>query len=83
MNNWCKHIVAKTVTADFIKSIIGDIHVLESNYIKVKNISIQDGAYYNGHEIANKKWARDTFAYKNDIPTLHTTKINGVTVYCP
>lgn len=83
LNDWCKNIVAKTVTADFIKSIIGDIHVLESNFIKVKNISIKDGAYYNGYEIVNKKWARDTFASKSDIPTLHTTKINGVTVYCP
>lgn len=55
LDKWCENIVAKTVTADEIKSKIATINTVEMNYVYIRRGGdIRDG--YGKSEIASRKY---------------------------
>ena len=84
MNLWCENIVTTKITADYIKGKIADLDINFSGSIIVYDFSCSHAAFYKGSEIANHYWVENQkYAKETDIPSLNTTNINGVTVYCP
>lgn len=72
MNKWCEHIVATSVTADYIESKISSSDLSFTGWITARKFSCSREAYYKGSQIATQSWVRTEllkYAKKGDIPS--------------
>lgn len=72
MNKWCEHIVATSVTADYIESKVSDSGLSFTGWLNARKFSCSKEAYYKGSQIATQSWVRTEllkYAKKSDIPS--------------
>lgn len=58
MNKWCEHIVATSVTADYIESKVSDSGLSFTGWLNARKFSCSKEAYYKGSQIATQSWVR-------------------------
>lgn len=72
MNKWCEHIVATSVTADYIESKVSDSGLSFTGWLNARKFSCSKEAYYKGSQIATRSWVQTEllkYAKKSDIPS--------------
>lgn len=72
LNDWCKDIVARSVTADYIESKVSDSGLSFTGWLNARKFSCSKEAYYKGSQIATQSWVRTEllkYAKKEDIPS--------------